>query len=247
MITRRELRQGSWRSRRGDFTVSEVRHVLRERRRLVAGAMLMLTAAAVILGLLREPSYTAEAVVVVEPRRGFEAGTESGTSLQDITRAVSEDGRFIAAAADRAGWKKGEDAFGERLEPVPASGAADETRLLVRFSSPTAAEAEKAANAYGKVFVERVNELGEERLAGGTLGATASLEKRAVVPENFLGARLLPYAAGGIILGGIVGGLLAVALEPRSRLWRGVRDAEATLRVPVLGAIPEYGHLAEEE
>ena len=245
MFARRELQQSSWRSRRGDFTVSEARHVIRERRRLVAGVMLALTVAAVILGFLREPSYTAEAVVVVEPRRGFEAGAESEMSLQDITRAVSEDRGFMAAAADRAGWE--EDAFGERLEPVPASGAADETRLLVHFSGPTAAAAEKAANAYAEVFVERVNQLGGERLAGGTLGATASLEKKAVVPEALPGVRLLPYAAGGLVLGAVIGSLFAVALEPRSRLWRGVRDAEATLRVPVLGAIPEYGRPVEEE
>lgn len=209
--------------------------------------MLLVAAVAVIVGLLREPTVTAEAVILVEPRRGFETAEGPGASLQDITRAVSEDQHFMAAAADDAGWGGEEAAFGERLEPVPASGATDESRLLVRFSGTTAAEAERAADVYAESFVERVNELGGERLVGGTLGASASVERAAVAPESLPGARLLPYLAGGLVSGAFIGSLFAVALEPRSRSWRGVRDAEATLRVPVLGAIPDYDRPAEEE
>lgn len=245
MVARREPRQGSWQSGRREFTVFEVWHVIQKRRRLIALVMLLVTAAAIIPGLLRETSYTAEAVVSVEPRRGFEAGGQSEMPLQDITRLVSEDQRFMAVAADRAGWGGEEAAFGERLDPVPASGAVGETRLLVRFSGSTAEEAEKAANSYAEVFAERVNELGRERLVGGTLGATASVERVAVSPARLPGVGLLPYVAGGLVAGVFAGSLAAVALEPRSRLWQGVRDAELTLRVPVLGAIPEYA--PEEE
>ncbi len=41
-----------------------------------------------------------------------------------------------------------------------------------------------------------------------------------------------------------MGGSVTLALESRTRKWRGAKDAELTLRAPVLGVIPDY-HLEE--
>jgi hypothetical protein len=47
-------------------------------------------------------------------------------------------------------------------------------------------------------------------------------------------------AAGG---GGLlVGGIGALFLEGRARRWSGSRDAELTLRAPVLGVIPDFSN-----
>ena len=35
-------------------------------------------------------------------------------------------------------------------------------------------------------------------------------------------------------------------LEGRARSWRDARDAELTLRAPVLGVIPDYSSLGED-
>jgi hypothetical protein len=43
-----------------------------------------------------------------------------------------------------------------------------------------------------------------------------------------------------------VGGGGALLLESRARSWRGARDAELTLRAPVLGVIPDYSSVGEE-
>ena len=52
--------------------------------------------------------------------------------------------------------------------------------------------------------------------------------------------RPLIYAAVAAVAGLLIGGAAALVLEGRASGWRGVRDAELTLRVPVLGAIPDY-------
>ncbi|MDQ4106157.1 MAG: hypothetical protein M3157_03155, partial [Actinomycetota bacterium] len=58
--------------------------------------------------------------------------------------------------------------------------------------------------------------------------------------------RPLLYALLAAGAGLLAGGAGALLLENRTRSWRGARDAELTLRVPVLGIIPEYSPEGEE-
>jgi capsular polysaccharide biosynthesis protein len=46
-------------------------------------------------------------------------------------------------------------------------------------------------------------------------------------------------------VGLLIGGAGALLLEGRARSWRDARDAELTLRAPVLGVIPDYSHIEE--
>jgi capsular polysaccharide biosynthesis protein len=52
--------------------------------------------------------------------------------------------------------------------------------------------------------------------------------------------RPLIYAAMAAGAGLLLGGAVALILEGRARGWRDVRDAELTLKVAVLGSIPDY-------
>jgi capsular polysaccharide biosynthesis protein len=45
----------------------------------------------------------------------------------------------------------------------------------------------------------------------------------------------------------LAGGAGALLLEGRTRSWRDARDAELTLRAPVLGVIPDYSSVGEED
>jgi capsular polysaccharide biosynthesis protein len=68
--------------------------------------------------------------------------------------------------------------------------------------------------------------------------AEAGVERRAV--SGGYSPRPLIYAAVAAGAGLLLGGAVALILEGRASGWRGVRDAELTLRAPVLGAIPDY-------
>ncbi len=231
--------QGQWqgwqREQRDDLTLSEVGHVLWERRALVAGCMILFLAVAVFHGLSREPVYTAEATLSVRSEEGIApagsfdevlSGLRDSAAMQEISEGASE----------KAGWEASQADFNERLE-VPAG--VNNQELKVRFSAPTPEEAARGANAYTEVFVERVGEL-EGRLAGGAVAVNASVEKAAAPPEQRSDRRrfLVPIVAGA---GGLlVGGVWALFLEGRARQWSGSRDAELTLRAPVLGVIPDF-------
>jgi capsular polysaccharide biosynthesis protein len=195
---------------------------------MVIGVVLILAGAALLLGLFRDPVYTAEAAVGVTPEEELSDEEARETFMQEVMPEVMR----------RAGWERGPAEFAERLDPRFATRNG-ETGLRVRFSGLTPEQAARAANAYAGVFVQRADKLNDGRLAGGTLVADASLEGR-VTPVEGSGPRPLIYAALAAGAGLLLGGAAALLLEGRASGWRGVRDAELNLRAPVLGTIPDY-------
>ncbi len=236
--------RGWQREPREDFPLSEVLYVLWERRFLVAGVGLLLVLLALLLGLMREPAYVAEAVVSLEPRERLD-GAQAGEDFVEEVQGVVVEDEWLRAVMRRAGWEEDAGAFRARLDPqIVARGG--ETGLRVRFSGTTPDQAARAANAYADLFVIRVERLNAGGVAGGTLAADAAVERRAVPPEGS-SLRLFLYAAAAVAAGVLVGTVLALLLEGRARGWRGAYDAELTLRAPVLGVIPDYSTVGEED
>ena len=232
--SRKGERRGWQREQRDDLTLSEARHILWERRILVAGCTFLFLTVALLYAFFKEPVYAAEATLSVRSEEGIApAGSpnEVFSRLRDstITDGLSEE------AARRAGWESTQTDFNERLYWEPANNE----EVKVGFSARRPEEAARAANAYAEVLVERVTEL-EGRLAGGTVAVDAGVEKAAEPPESrsdwgvFLA--LIAAGCGGLLVGGIG----ALFLEGRARRWSGSRDAELTLRAPVLGVIPVF-------
>ena len=223
--------------RRGDPSLPEILYVLWERRLMVSGVVLVLAGAALLLGLFREPVFTAEAAVGVTP--GEKLGDEETREafMREVQGAVAMQ-EVMGEVVRRAGWERGATEFAERLDPRFATRDGG-PGMRVRFSGPTPEQAARAANAYAEVFAERADKLRDGRLPGGTPVADASLEGRAT-PAGGSGPRPLIYAALAAGAGLLLGGSAALLLEGRASGWRGVRDAELNLRAPVLGTIPDY-------
>ena len=236
-------RRGWQDEQRDDFLLSELLHVLWGRRLLVAGTVLVLVLLALLFGLFKEPVYTAGAVVNIEPREEL-SSTEEREAFMEEVRGDVVTGKLMRGVVRRAGWEAGVAQFRERLEVEPFVTRSGETGLQVQFSGSQPEQAARAANAYAEVFVERVERLNDERLAGGALPADASVERRAAPPEGS-GLRLLIYAGVAAGVGLLAGGVGALLLEGRARSWRDARDAELTLRAPVLGVIPDYSSTEE--
>lgn len=230
-------RRGWQGERRDGPSLSEILHVLQGRRLMVAGVVLVLAGTALLSGLFREPVFTAEAVVSVTPRERLGDEEARETFMREVQGAVAMQ-EVMREVTRRAGWERGPAEFAGRLDPrfTTRNGGSG---LRVQFSGPTPEQASRAANAYAELFVERADGLGEGRLAGGTSVAEASLERRAT-PSEGSGPRPLIYAALAAGAGLLLGGAAALLLEGRASGWRGVRDAELSLRAPVLGTIPDY-------
>jgi uncharacterized protein involved in exopolysaccharide biosynthesis len=232
-----------WQDGRGEGpSLAEVLYVLQGRRLLVVGVVLVLAGTALLFGLFREPVYTAEAAVRVEPQGGLNDEEVGEAFMQEVQGDVVTE-EMLRKVRDRAGWEAGAAEFSERLDPQTFANRDGELGMLVRFSATEPGQAARAANAYAELFVEGVGRLDEERLAGGT-PVRASVEQRAM-PGGF-SPRPLVYAAVAAGAGLLLGGAAALLLEGRASGWRGVRDAELTLGAPVLGTIPDYSSASPE-
>lgn len=225
------------REQRDDFTVREVLHVLWGRKALVVSLVLILVGVSLVFSTFREEVYEAEAVVGVEPQSRPGSEQETEIFVNEVLRRVDSE-ELQLQAMRQAGWQ-GEEQFDRRIRLEVFSQRGGESGLVVGFVAPDAGLAARSANAYATLFAEQVNRL-NERLAGGALAAEAGVQTRAVRPESPFSPRPLLYAALAAGAGLLLGGLSAILLESRARSWRGARDAEMTLRAPVLGVIPEY-------
>jgi len=226
----------SWRER-DDPSLSEILYVLQRRRLLVVGVVLVLVGIALLFGLFREPVYTAEARVSIEPQAELD-GEEARLAFLEEVRGAVVTKEMLREVRRRAGWEAGAEAFSERLDPRTVVNTDGGSGLQIRFSDDEPGQAARAANAYAELFVEGVKNLGDRPLADGVPVAKAVVEQKAL-PGGY-SPRPLIYAAVAAVAGLLIGGAAALVLEGRASGWRGVRDAELTLRVPVLGAIPDY-------
>jgi capsular polysaccharide biosynthesis protein len=230
----------SWRrEQRDDFTLSELLNALWGRRLLIGGGALVLSLCSVLFGLSREPAYVAEATVAVRPEAFGDAEEPEALAREAMYAAVTTE--LPRDAMRRAGWSRSPQEFNERLGVETDH---DNGEIHVRFSDTTAEGAARAANVYAEAFVERVDHLSQRGLAGVALESSAQVTRRATAPEGRSSPALLLYGVLGGAAGLFFGGSVTLALESRTRKWRGAKDAELTLRAPVLGVIPDY-HLEE--
>ena len=212
---------------------------------MVTGSVLILVFVVLLFNLLREPVYVAEATVNIEPREELSDEGEKEAFLREVVGEVARED-LLREVMRRADWEAGLAEFRERLEADPFTTPNGELGLRVRFSGTGPEQAARAANAYAELFVQKVERLNDERLAGGALAADASVERRAAPPEGS-SSRLLLYAVAAAGIGVLAGGVGALLIEGRTRSWRDARDAELTLRAPVLGVIPNYSPSGEED
>lgn len=230
-----------WRQgQRDDFTLFELLNALWGRRVLVGGVALALVVGSLIFSLSQASAYVSEAAVAVQPEVLGVEGSE--TLAQETIISVADDRALTRNAIRRAGWTASPEEFGRRVTVETSENSGE---IVVSFTATTAERARVAADSYARTFVEEVERLGGQRLAGGTLETSASVTRPATLPDGRSSPRPVLYGAFAGAVGLLLGGALALALESRTRRWRGARDAELTLRAPVLGVIPDY-HVLEE-
>lgn len=238
-------RRGWQDGRRDATTLAEVLHVLRGRRLLVVGAALILAGVALLFGLFRGPAYTAEAVVGFTPRQMPDDENAQRAFAQEVFSAITSPGSFSEGVKAEAGWRGESEEFRDRLDPGVTVTGDGGMEMRVAFSGREPEGAARVANAYAETFALEAGRLGDEQLSGGTGIADARVMRRAV-PSEGSGPPTVLYAAVAAGVGLLLGGGAALSLEGRAGGWRDVRDAEMTLKAPVLGAIPDYSPAENE-
>lgn len=232
------MRSEGWRQRDG-LILLELANMLWGRRALVGGCVLVMTLAAVAVGFFQGATHVAEATISIRPEEEINSDQNPKALAARVMDSVPEP-QLSREAMRKAGWRGSIAEFNERLNVEPAPNARE---IQVEVSASTPEEASRAANAYAQSFVIRIEDLSRRRLAVGALATEAEVIREAA-PSAVSTRGPLLYGAAACAAGLVLGSAGALLSEGRTRKWRGARDAELTLRAPVLGTIPHYG--AEE-
>jgi capsular polysaccharide biosynthesis protein len=247
------VKSEGWRwEQRDDVTLFELLNALWGRRVLVGGIAAAMMIFVTLLVLLWGPAYVARATLSVsdtdeglgpevpvseEANPSAQPGArQSSEALIQRVWGVVDEKELSLETMRRVGYASSLEEFTERLDLEDDYGAGT---ILVSFSADDAEEARSVADEYAKVLVERTDDLNRQGPVGGTLATEVEVSGKAELLRGRAATSLLYGAAAGFA-GLLVGGGVAFALESRTRRWRGARDAELTLRAPVLGVIPDY-------
>ena len=252
------MKPEGWRwEQRDDVTLSEFLNALWGRRLLVGGIAVAVMAFVTLLVFFWGPAYVATAALSVQatddglgpeepisgevnPGAQSSLGQGSEAMIQRVIEVVPQR-ELALETIRRVDYASNLEEFNEGLDVEDDYSTG---QILVSFSAEEAREALLVANEYAKVFVERTDELNGQGLVGGTLAVEVEVAREAELLRGSVTSSLLYGAVAGLA-GLLVGSVVAFVLESRTRRWRGARDAELTLRAPVLGVIPDFA--AEEK
>jgi capsular polysaccharide biosynthesis protein len=210
--------------------------IARERWLTVAIVTVLAVAAAAGFTLTRTPMYQARVVLL--------AGQNEGIADVNAVAAVNQASTSLSRLATNPVVI--EQALKNLHEPTSrAVGLSSRTKATVPASTqtieltvtdPNRHAAAKYANAIGTAFSKLV-----ERKTGKNSNLTTSVWQPALVPGSAASPNMQLNLLAGLMLGLLLGFALAFLRHQLDTRWRGERDVENELGIPVLASIPPFG------
>jgi capsular polysaccharide biosynthesis protein len=211
---------------------------LRQRMWTIMLVALVTTGAAIGFSLLQTPTYESSVLILVgEKTTGDTNAGPDVADLQELTLTVAKAVPTTPVA----------EAVVERLEAPPEGGAGEVLAnssaepdpgtvfVNVSYKDSDPKRAQLIANTIGIVLSEKIPEM--------TLGAnaiTATVWEKATLPETPLSPDPIRNGIIGLMLGSLLGLVLAFLLEHVSDRWKSRDELEEDFGVPTLGVVPKF-------
>jgi capsular polysaccharide biosynthesis protein len=212
--------------------------VLRRRKGTVATAIFFCGAVALGLSLAAEPTYQAEAKLLVvarsRPGGGVSSAYEGALLSQQLIKSFSEMLQSRAIAQRALELDPQPLTANELQSQVNAQPILDTLliRLTVRNHAPK--RAQRLANSVTRAFIQEV-----PRLQGGST-IQVNLVEAALLPSTPVAPRTKMNVTLGLLLGILLGLGLAFLREHLDTSIKTPEMLEAAATVPVVGAIPIF-------
>jgi capsular polysaccharide biosynthesis protein len=211
---------------------------LRQRIWTIMLVTLVTTGAAIGFSLLQEPTYESSVLIVVgENTTGDTNAAPDVADLQELTLTVAKAVPTTPVA----------EAVVERLEAPPEGGAGEVLAntsaepdpgtvfVNVSYKDSDPKRAQLIANTIGIVLSEKIPEM-----SLGANAITATVWEPATLPETPLSPDPIRNGIIGLMLGGLLGLVLAFLLEHVSDSWNSRDELEEDFGVPTLGVVPKF-------
>lgn len=184
----------------------------------------------------QEPQYSASSKVLVGQEGQVTTDPSDVVGLQSMTLTMAEaaNSRLVAEeAVQEYGLDLSTDSLlsGMSVEEVP------ETQFIeISYTGSDPETATEAANALGKAFSDRL----EEMASSNNDAITATVWDEAAGPETPVSPTPERDGALGLMAGIFIGVALAFLLEYLDSSWRSREEAEQITGAPSFGVVPKF-------
>jgi capsular polysaccharide biosynthesis protein len=202
---------------------------------LVAG---VLTGSALAFSQLQTPTYEASVLILVgqETTVATNPSAANVSELQELTLTVAKAVPTTPVAetvVERLDLPEG--SAGEVINNVSAEPDPGTMFVNVSYKDSDPERAQLIANSIGRVLSVKISEV-----SVGANAITATVWEPATLPETPVSPDPIRNAILALVLGSILGVVLAFLLEYVGDSWNSREEAEEVSGVPVFGAIPRF-------
>jgi capsular polysaccharide biosynthesis protein len=211
---------------------------LRQRMWTIMLVALVATGSAIGFSLLQAPTYESSVLILVgDKTTGDTNPAPDVADLQELTLSVAKAVPTTPVA----------EAVVEQLEDPPEGGAGEVIAntsaepdpgtvfVNVSYKDSDPERAQLIANTIGIVLSEKIPEM-----SLGANAITATVWEPATLPETPLSPDPIRNGIIGLMLGSLLGLVLAFLLEHVSDSWNSRDELEEDFGVPTLGVVPKF-------
>jgi capsular polysaccharide biosynthesis protein len=226
---------------------SPVEKILRTLLRRVSAivlVMVVVTGATLGFSLLQPPTYEASIKMLVGQERTEIANLGGEISgLQEVTLTVARAVSTVPVAqgvVEQLNLPEG--SAQEVLKNVVVEPEPGTMFVNVTYRSSEPERAQLIANAIGQVASQKISEV-----SLGANAITATVWEPATLPENPVSPDPVRNSIIALVLGGLLGVLLAILLENVDNSWDSPEEVEEISGVPTFGVIPKFETFASKK
>ena len=190
------------------------------------------------LSLLQTPTYEASVMILVGQNISGDSnsGSVKVSDLQDLAQTVAQavpTTPIAEAVVERLDLQ--EESANEVLKHVSAEPDPGTMFVNVSYRDSDPERAQLIANTIGKVLSEKISEA-----SVGANAMTATVWEPATLPETPVSPDPIRDGIIALVLGSLLGVVLAFLLEYVSGSWDSPEEVEEVSGIPTFGVIPRF-------
>jgi capsular polysaccharide biosynthesis protein len=188
--------------------------------------------------MLQTPTYQASVLILVgqETTGDTNFGAADVTDLQELALTVAKavpTTPIAETVVERLDLQ--EESAGEVIRNVSAEPDPGTMFVNVSYKDSDPERAQLIANTIGKVLSEKISEV-----SVGANAITATVWEPATLPETPVSPDPIRNVIIALVLGSLLGIVLAFLLEYVSDSWNSRNEVEEVSGVPTLGVVPKF-------
>ncbi len=224
-------------SRGSMYSPQRILQTLRKRMWTIVLVAVVTTGSALGSSLLQTPTYVASVQILVGQKTTGDTTLRADVSdLQELALTVAKavpTTPVAEAVVERLDLPEG--SAGEVLRNISAEPIPGTMFVNVSYKDSDPERAQLIANAIGQALSEKISEV-----SLGANAITATVWEPATLPKTPVSPDLVRNGILALVLGSLLGVVLAFLLEYVGDSWKSQEEVEEVSRVPVLAAIPRF-------